>query len=154
MSEMLCLKSRNRAPTARYIKARGKCEAKRSASPLDNRIKCPVALKGRNTRDISAFQALYPRAYCNQGRRAPLRFALAPGFHIPRLWRSVSTFEAKPGQKEHANSRSDHGSIRAAGEPGNTCHRALNQNVCCRGVFGRCGRRRPSLNPFLRRQAW
>ena len=24
-----------------------------------------------------------------------LRFALAPGFHIPRLWRSVSTFNAK-----------------------------------------------------------
>jgi len=24
----------------------------------------------------------------NQGRRAPLRFALAPGCHIPRRWRS------------------------------------------------------------------
>ena len=23
----------------------------------------------------------------DQGRRAPLRFALAPGFHIPRRWR-------------------------------------------------------------------
>jgi len=92
----LGLKSRNRAPTARYIKARGKCEAKRSASPLDNRIKCPVALKGRNTHDISALQALSPQAYRNQGRRALLRFALAPGFHIPRLWRSVSTLRAKP----------------------------------------------------------
>jgi len=31
---------------------------------------------------------------CYQGRRAPLRFALAPG-SIPRRWRSVQTFEAK-----------------------------------------------------------
>jgi len=30
----LCLKSRNRAPKARNMKARGKREAKRSASPL------------------------------------------------------------------------------------------------------------------------
>src|SRR6185503_17838324 len=27
-----------------------------------------------------------------QGRRASLRFALAPGFYIARLWRSISTF--------------------------------------------------------------
>jgi len=27
-----------------------------------------------------------------QGPRAPLRFALAPGFYIPRRWRSVSDF--------------------------------------------------------------
>jgi hypothetical protein len=34
--------------------------------------------------------------FSHQGRRAPFRFALAPGFHIPQLWRSVSTFCAKP----------------------------------------------------------
>ena len=72
--------------------ARGKCEAKLSTSPLGNRIEADVALKGRNTCDISAFQALSPRAYHNQGRRASLRFALAPGYHIPRLWRSVFEF--------------------------------------------------------------
>jgi hypothetical protein len=30
---------------------------------------------------------LTPRGIANQGRRAPLRFALAPGYHIPRRWR-------------------------------------------------------------------
>ena len=28
----------------------------------------------------------------DQGRRVPLRFTLAPGFHIARLWRSVAKF--------------------------------------------------------------
>jgi len=100
------------APTARDIKARGQA---RSASPLGNRIKSHVALKGRNTPVIfRPFRPWSPRGYRNQGRRAPLRlrlpltfifrllgliatrgrraplcFALAPGFHIPRLWRSV-----------------------------------------------------------------
>ncbi len=64
------------------MKARGKRKAKRSASPLGYIIKIRAALKGRNTCDISALQALLPRAYGNQGRRASLRFALAPGFHI------------------------------------------------------------------------
>jgi len=31
----------------------------------------------------------------NQGRRVPLRFTLAPGFHISRLWRFIATFCAK-----------------------------------------------------------
>jgi hypothetical protein len=39
-----------------------------------------------------ALSALDQIVFSNQGRRAPLHFALAPGFHIPRLWRSVSTF--------------------------------------------------------------
>jgi hypothetical protein len=58
--------------------ARGKCEAKRSTSPLVNKLKSAVALKGRN--NIPAFQALSPRFYRNQGRRASLRFALALAF--------------------------------------------------------------------------
>jgi hypothetical protein len=66
------------APTARDITARGKRKAKRSASPLGERIKSRVALKGRNIRDgISAFQALTLSGYRNQGRRAsrlPLAF--------------------------------------------------------------------------------
>src|ERR1700741_918626 len=48
-----------------------------------------AALKGRNTAEV--FRPFRP--WCrfrivNQGRRAPLRFALAPGFHTSRLWRS------------------------------------------------------------------
>jgi hypothetical protein len=73
------------------MKARGKREARRPWKA----IKKFPALKARNTRDISAFQALFDRAYRNQGRRASLCSALAPGFHMPRLWRSVSTFWAK-----------------------------------------------------------
>jgi hypothetical protein len=49
------------------------------------------ALKARNTRHISAFQALFDRAYRNQGRRASLCSALAPVF-IFRAFGSVSTF--------------------------------------------------------------
>jgi hypothetical protein len=86
------------APTARNMKARGKREAKRSASPLVRERTSDPALKARNSRDISAFQALFDRAYRNQGRRASLCPALAPGFHIPRVWRSVSTFWAKQTQ--------------------------------------------------------
>ena len=41
---------------------------------------------------ISAFQALSARAYRNQGATRSLRFALAPGFHIARRWRSGSDF--------------------------------------------------------------
>jgi hypothetical protein len=40
-----------------------------------------------------ALSALDQIVFSYQGRRAPLRFALAPGFHISRLWRSVSTFD-------------------------------------------------------------
>jgi len=62
------------------MKAKGKREAMRSASPLDNRIKCSVALKGRNTHDISAFQALSPGLIATRGDA--LRFAsrLPPAF--------------------------------------------------------------------------
>ena len=70
------------APKARNMTARGKREARR---PWVTELKAPVALKGRNARDISAFQALIG-SWCSQPG-AP-RFALAPGFHISRLWRS------------------------------------------------------------------
>jgi hypothetical protein len=39
-----------------------------------------------------ALSALDQIVFSYQGRRAPLRVALAPGFHISCLWRSVSTF--------------------------------------------------------------
>jgi hypothetical protein len=75
------------------MKARGKRKAQRSASPLGYRIKALQALKGRNT-DISAFQALSPRLYCNQGRRA-LRLPLAFIFRAVGAGLLISpTFEA------------------------------------------------------------
>ena len=71
------------------MKARGKREAKRSASPLVKSPKPGEGLKGRNRRRlITPFQGWSLVLLCYQGRRAPLRFALAPGFNIPRLWRS------------------------------------------------------------------
>src|SRR5215213_10828354 len=45
-----------RAPTARDIKARGKREAKRSASPLVSTPTKGLGLKGRNTHRITPFQ--------------------------------------------------------------------------------------------------
>jgi hypothetical protein len=47
------------------------------------------ALKERNnlTLIFRTFSARFKINPCNQGRRVPLRFTLAPGFHIPRLWR-------------------------------------------------------------------
>jgi hypothetical protein len=41
---------------------------------------------------MSALQASASHVLCNQGRRAPLRFALAPGCHISRRWRFGPTF--------------------------------------------------------------
>jgi hypothetical protein len=84
---------------ARYMKARGKREAQRNASPLVTEQNPPPALKGRNSCNISALQAFASSRILNQGRRVPLRFTLAPGFHRSRLWRScgpMETFEAKP----------------------------------------------------------
>jgi len=40
--------------------------------------------------DISHFSAVFNDYRRNQGRRVSLRFTLAPGCHIPRLWRSDS----------------------------------------------------------------
>src|SRR5215204_1090162 len=77
----LCLKNPKRAPTARDIKARGKREAKRSASPLVSTQRKGLGLKGRN---ISPFSGLDLNFDSLPGAT---RFALAPGFHIPRLWR-------------------------------------------------------------------
>jgi hypothetical protein len=71
------------------MKARGKCEAKRSTSPLVNKLKSAVALKGRNT--YFGLSGLISSGLSLPGAT---RFALAPGFHIPRLWRSISSFES------------------------------------------------------------
>jgi hypothetical protein len=70
-------KSKQSAKGADYeSQGQARSEAERVAP--GERKRSDPALKARNTRDISAYSAL------------------APGFHIPRLWRSVSTFCAKP----------------------------------------------------------
>jgi hypothetical protein len=57
------------------------------------------ALKERNNLvDISHFQCSLQNHSCNQGRRVPLRFTLAPGFHIARLWRWHWRLCAKPSR--------------------------------------------------------
>jgi hypothetical protein len=74
------------------MKAWGKCERSEARRPWVTSLKFGAALKGRNTCHISAFQALLVLWLLQPGAT---RFALAPGFHIPRLRRSASTFEAK-----------------------------------------------------------
>ena len=80
-----------RAPTARYIKAQGKREARRPGYDTYPRSR-PERPKYAGNYALSGLERLI---VCYQGRRAPLRFALAPGSHISRRWRSVPTFEAK-----------------------------------------------------------
>ena len=69
------------APTARYIKARGKREARR---PWLVTPKKGQGLKGRNIippfQGLTLFFILLPGA---------TRYALAPGYNIPRRWRSL-----------------------------------------------------------------
>ena len=65
----------------------------RSASPLDKNVITAKALKERNTAvDISHFQCSLNFIPANQGRRASLRLALAPGYRIPRLRRCATEF--------------------------------------------------------------
>src|SRR6185436_20561717 len=76
------------------MKARGKCDAKRSTSPLVNHQKARRGLKGRNNSSRHLFRPFRPRPrFCGTYPGAT-RFALAPGFHIPRLRRCW----AKPRQ--------------------------------------------------------
>jgi hypothetical protein len=86
---MAPLQKSNKAPKARNMKARGKRKAKRSASPLGYIIKIRAALKGRNTCDISALQALLLALRATRGD--VLRFAshLPLAFILPRLRRSI-----------------------------------------------------------------
>ncbi len=70
--------------------------AQRVARGKRNQVR-PAALKGRNT--YFGPSGLVLALFCNQGRRASLRCALAPGFHIPRLWRCRSlSFRAGTSQ--------------------------------------------------------
>src|ERR1043166_1050290 len=70
------------------MKARGKREAQRNASPLVTKKYLNRALKVRNTTSIiPLFQSFTAIARVYQGRRASRCSALAPGFYIPRLRR-------------------------------------------------------------------
>ena len=73
------------------MKARGKREAKRTRRPWLRDPKRGQGLKGRNNAArITPFQGSNGCCCIIQGRRVPLRFTLAPGFHISRLWRWVA----------------------------------------------------------------
>ena len=96
--------SKSKSANGAIYKSQGQARSESEACrPWIAKLKGPVALKGRNSRDISALQASSVGAYCNQGRRAsrlPLAIifrafsATLPWRLYPRLWRSVSTFEA------------------------------------------------------------
>src|SRR5215207_11695756 len=49
-----------------------------------------------NANTFSTLQALAFLCLFNQGRRAPLRFTLVPGYHSPHLRRSVVTISNTP----------------------------------------------------------
>src|SRR5215213_6586924 len=82
-----------RAPTARDIKARGKREAKRSASPLVSTPTKGLGLKGRNICAVSRpFRALSEFGFCSRGgalRACPWLSYSAPSaldYLYARLW--------------------------------------------------------------------
>jgi hypothetical protein len=64
-------KSKQSAKGAEY-ESEGKARSEAERVAPGKRKRSDPALKARNTRDISAFQALFDRAYRNQGRRASL----------------------------------------------------------------------------------
>jgi hypothetical protein len=80
------------------MKARGKRGAQRNASPLvpKNNFEESTESAKYQPQIIPLFQSFTAIALSYQGRRASRCSALAPGFHIPRLWRWQTTFCAKP----------------------------------------------------------
>ena len=83
-------KVENRAPTARQYKSQGQArsEAERVAPGYEEQtLPRPEGPKYTGHYALSGLEFL---DVFDQGRRAPLRCALAPGFHIPRHWRCES----------------------------------------------------------------
>ena len=76
------------APKARNMIARGKREARRPW--VTDKTKTRPEKAEITRRLFRPFRPRSPFLGSNQGRRAPLRFALAPGYYIPRLWRYSS----------------------------------------------------------------
>ncbi len=76
------------APKARNMKARGKREAKRARRPWIDSLGTRQGLKGRNRCNrITPFQGWSLVDSLTRGDAFRFAFTLAPGFHIPRLWR-------------------------------------------------------------------
>jgi hypothetical protein len=87
-------KSKQSANGAVYeSQGQARSEAERVAP--GERKRSDPALKARNTRNISAFQALFDRALSQPGATCLALIGTCPRLHISRLWRSVSTFCAK-----------------------------------------------------------
>jgi len=87
MERRLCLKKselKPTAPKARNMKARGKRGARR---PWDS---CRIILGRLKVRNILpsyyALSELRNEPELTRGDALRFRYALAPGFHIPRLW--------------------------------------------------------------------
>ena len=71
------------APTARNMTARGKREARR---PWEGPIQCSSPERAKFERRYFGLSGLNRVWFANPGAT---RFALAPGFHISRRWRSM-----------------------------------------------------------------
>ena len=85
------LDSGRTAPKARNMIARGKRRARRGASPLDNKNKFGASTESAKYQSLySALSELAVIGPLAQGRRASLCSALAPGYHISRLWRCAA----------------------------------------------------------------
>src|SRR5690349_6019550 len=92
------------------------------------------ALKVRDIFDASyyALSELCRYNAFTQGRRAPLRYALAPGFHIPRLWRcrfQVRSWVSWYRSLESARRSSDCEECKKKWSPGNI--RTVTAEVVC-----------------------
>jgi hypothetical protein len=70
-------KSKQSAKGAKY-ESQGQARSEAERVEPGERKRSDPALKARNTGDISAFQALFGRAYRNQGRRASLLLGTCP----------------------------------------------------------------------------
>ena len=90
------------APKARQYSSQGQAlnRAKRVAPGLKAIMILSTESAKYPMRFISLFQSspLFTRG--NQGRRASRCSALAPGYHIPRLWRCLSQYE-RPLTRKH-----------------------------------------------------
>jgi hypothetical protein len=69
------------------MKPGASAEQSEGTSPLVANMHDQIRPERPKYRGYYALSALDQIVFSHQGRRAALRFALAPGFHISRLWR-------------------------------------------------------------------
>jgi hypothetical protein len=89
--------SRTSAPTARDMKARGKWRAMRDTSPLVTDMREQIRPEGPKYHWYYALSALDQIVCLLPGTT---RFALAPGFRIPRRWRWPPTLVRRQFQSK------------------------------------------------------